>query len=475
VSETAVTSPTDAWMDSPDARWLAGGICLPRLAAVNGELVERALPWLTAVLSELGAMPPPGFVIDLALLLEGKPLETTGALPVEHATLRAAIGRYEDRVLGRVAADRRLQAVRDAHAGLPAALRPLAVGVLAASIARHGAAETTSPSIGAGILRRLSRKHPDEVIAAGFDAWRSHPDVLDRLAAGYASLAEGARTARSLLTEADVFTLENLAVLGEMGQRVAIAQVVDAADALRRSWPRRVKVARQARGPAPTSLEDESAYPAGGFSSVANQGAFENLVTSELVYMDTEAERARGVDLFDVRYAEGELLFYTRDEALIVRPRRLIAFVLHPSLEGARLKDPGVTWQRVVLMLGWILASLRCLERWLGAAELRFWCVIEREDSRVPKLAHEEELLRLLLTEWRDKGMAEVTTASRSEWSARLGVEASRADVRAVVLTLDEDDVTIDDDRVMLVPFVGRARDWRTWCADGLEVLQRLV
>ena len=325
-------------------RWVAIGLCLPRLCGPAEDVVERALPWLMAVLTELGALPPPGFVVDVALLLDGAAFDTSDALSADVPRLRAALGRYDDRVLGRLAADRRLRACQDAYARLDPRHRPLAVAVLVANLARRSA---FLHGMEPGPLRQLARVPASSVLAAGFDTWRESPQVLDELAEAYEGLIDVGRSIPAWLTDSDVFTLENLEVLGAMGQRVAVAQIVDAAEAMAKTWPRRIKMKRRDLGSAATALEDESVYPAGGFTSVANHGALENLVTSELVYMDDKNDRT-GIDLFDVRYAEGELLYYTRDEALIVRPRRVIAFVLRPGLASARLKDPGVAWQRGV-------------------------------------------------------------------------------------------------------------------------------
>lgn len=455
-------------------RWLALGLSLSRIAPIDEAAVTRASTWLPAVLTEVGAVPPPGIVLDVGRLLEGHPVDCSHGATIEHPALRAAVGAYEDRVLGRLAAGRRLQAVRDAYAALEPRLEPVAVSVVVASLFRG--CSLLEP-VEAGILRKLSRRPAAEVVALGFDVWRDPGELFDRLAEGYAELVEAVRARRALLSDADVFTLENLSVLSEMGPRVAIAQIVSAAEALERRWPTRVKVRRRRDGPAPTALEDESAFPAGGFTSVATHGALENLVTSELVYMDSAQERSKAegqrVDLFDIRYAEGELLYYTRDEALIVRPRRVIVFVLHRSLALATIKDPGMPWQRGVVLLGCMLAMIRCLERWLGASELSFRCIVEQVEGHVGALAHERALAELLLTEWRDKGMASLETLDRETWQARASAEAQRADVRVIVLG-DAADVD-GDDRVPVVHLSAAERDWDAWCADGLAVLRELI
>src|SRR5262249_50648468 len=149
-----------------------------------------------------------------------------------------------------------------------------------------------------------------------------------------------------LLREADVFFAEHLDVLGRLSQRVAIDQIVEAAGALGGALPRRMKPRRAVgSGTTPTQIAEEDTYPVRGFASMSTSGTIENLVPSELIYMDD----SRDVDLFDVRYVEGELLYYVRDESALRRKAYAVSFVFEPSLERARFKDEGVPWQRLVL------------------------------------------------------------------------------------------------------------------------------
>ncbi|MBW7876615.1 MAG: hypothetical protein H3C47_11575 [Candidatus Cloacimonetes bacterium] len=53
-------------------------------------------------------------------------------------------------------------------------------------------------------------------------------------------------------------------------------------------------------------------YPVGGITGVSVKGHLESLVPSELMFMDEEV--FEGLDLFDVRYLEQELLYYERDD-----------------------------------------------------------------------------------------------------------------------------------------------------------------
>src|SRR5256885_234360 len=181
----------------------------------------------------------------------------------------------------------------------------------------------------AGTARKLSSKSADEVLASGFAKLREPGEVLEAISGGYEELVKASRHAGQLLTDTEIFTLENLSVLRDLAQRLAIEQMVEAADELTRGMPRRIKKSTQT-GRIPTGVEDEDQYPIGGFSSMSTAGSIENLVSSELIYMDDDKELVDGnIDLFTLRYVAAELLYYTRDESVFVRRRRVLNLLLH--------------------------------------------------------------------------------------------------------------------------------------------------
>ena len=497
-------------------RWLASGLTLMRLAPVSAADVEEVMPWIGHTLSEIGSLPPIGVVADLGRLLFGAPLEWK-PLPTTDVRLRAAIRAYEDEVLGRLATDRHLQEATDAALRLEPVWRAAAVSLLCQRFiarVRYPAATAMSPAA----LRRLAQRPAAEVLDEGLAAL-SQGDLVDELARGYEELARSARQVRTLLGDAEVFALENLAALSSMAQRLAIEQMAAAAEALEATVPHRIPRSRTPRGATPTALDDETAYPIGGFSSMSTSGSLENLVTSELIYMESDAEvedlparsdawvrraepgpsripiqaggdaagRAGGhavrsnegrspsqvddaalpphphgqVDLFDLRYVEGELLYYTRDEAIFVRSHRVVTFILPTELVDARVKDPALEWQRLILVLGLILCVARRLSDWLSDEALLIRVVflsdavaarpdtpsvgappparsraraardkgaaaakaaakrppepVRAVQSATAPLAAERVLCELLLRSWIDKGVVEVSVAARIE------------------------------------------------------------
>ncbi|AEI66341.1 hypothetical protein [Corallococcus macrosporus] len=485
---TELRSPQDA------ERWLCAGLCLIRHEHLAAGTLDSAVPWLLATLAESPALPPPALIADLGRLVAGVPLAPSAPVPDTLPRLRAAVRAYDDHVLARLAAEPHLEAASAALARLPEALRPRGIAFLVARVlTRMGF--TAGTAVSPGLARRVLERPPAELLQGGYAALRDTgaSPALERLAEGYEALASAARRAQALLGDAESFTLENLEHLQGKAQRMALEQAVEAAEALSRSLPPKLRARPVATAPLPMTLEDEAAFPQGGFSSVSNVGSLENLVTSELVYMEDEPD----LDLFDVRYVEGELLYYTRDESISVRRRRVITFVLPPDLVDARVKDAGVRWQRVVVALGLLLCLVRRLSQWLGSEELHFRAVfLHAPGADAPPLDAERGLCELLLREWRARGTAEVLTAASLEEvldTAAAATKRARVDVvlldagRHVVASLPPVDARVALHLLDLggpVPSLRGAHDrrevldsrpWDAWMGVTLELAQGLL
>jgi hypothetical protein len=409
--------------------WLYAGLGLMRLTTPDAEALALAATWVLPTLDEVPGLPPAGVVTDVGHLLLGRGRSlVAGGLVAPTPRARAAVRAYEDGWLARLATDPRLDAAMDAVLALAAPQRALGVAVVVAAIlARTGFAAGVTVNVAAA--RRLLLHGAIADLAAVHAALHARGPSLDVLTAGYEGLVRAARTAPRLLDEPDLFTLRNLGALESAAQRLAVGQALEVAAELGRALPLTVVPRRHEGASTPTRVEDESTYPAGGFASIATVGSLENLVTSELVYMeDSLAE----VDLFDVRYAEGELLYYTRDEAVHVRPRRAIVLVLHPSLAGLRFKDRELGWQRVVLLLGLVVCVAERLFTWLAAEDLLVDLAFVRDAAGGAPLAPERSLATILLRSWMEHGSARVRDATLDEIAAELALRARRASVQIV-------------------------------------------
>jgi hypothetical protein len=416
--------------------WLCTGLCLMRMNRPSGESFGRVIPWIMASISDAPALPPVGVIADVGALLEGGKLDLAESIQVSDPQLRNAVRAYEDALLGRLAGDPRFEAASDALARLPDDCRAEGVAVLVEQLLSHilyPEATAVSPAV----ARRVLLRPTAELLRSGLQGLRTGAEELqEELVPGYEQLVHRARHTDVLLTDKDVFTLENLTVLRSLTQRVAIHQMVDVAQVLERGLPRRLRPRVGRRGGTPTKIEDESAYPTGGFSSITNSGSLENIVCSELVYME-DSEDAE-FDLFDVRFAEAELLYYSRDESVFLRNQRWITFLLHPDLVRARFKDAELPWQRLVMVFGLLLCAVRRLHDWLSEEALLFRFVfLEREGARPNQLDEEQELCRLVLREWIDRGTVEVTTGSLegalTGGEATVALVASQADTATIL------------------------------------------
>ena len=465
----------------PAIRWLAAGVCLGRVARPSSSGLRRIGPWLLAALGERPRLPPAGVIADVGDLLAGEPLGRPAPVPAaavpDDGRLERAVRRYEEQLLARLTGDRRFEAAFQGGAKLPGELRAQAVGVVAGA-GHGGAGEAEGVAIAPGVARRIAEHPGDDLLAQGFAALREDGATRRRIAQAYEALAEHARRAPALLADADVFTLENLTLLGSLTQRLAIRQVLDAEEALRRGMPKRLGRSRRSAGSTATRLEDESEYPAGGFSSLSTSGALENLVTSELVYMDPPSP-TRTVDLFDVRYAEGELLYYTRDEATFVRRRRLVVFLFDEDLVAARFKDPDVPWQRLVVILGVMMAAIAALVEHLGDEALAFRVAFLRDPARPSELAPERGLCELLLREQRELGTAEVVESTLAQELASASAESRRALVQIVPVSQhdrrEEWSARKLDRKVELTSVVAEGRSWQAWTQATIDLVRALL
>lgn len=367
------------------ANWLAAGLCMRRVIGEDDDTAVAGA--IIACASELSAMPPPGVIADVATLLAGVRPQTDPASVADEA-LRGAMRAYDDDVLGRLVTTARFDDVLAAFAHLPAIKKPVAVALVVGALCERSGFKGLSVSPAS--LRRALARPRDERETAGRAELRGGT-MAPRLAEAYTQLARGARQSRNLVDDREVFQIDHLETLANYSRRLAADHIAAAGEALQRTLPRRLPANAEKRGAQDTKLQDDNTYPAGGFTAITPGGSssnIENLVSSELVYM----EDGEIVDLFTLRYIEGELLFYTRDDSVFRRHKHVITIALGADLDDARVKDPDVPWQRLVLALGMLVAAIRWLTDQLGheALEIRL--------SFPPKLlVQERELVSLLL------------------------------------------------------------------------------
>lgn len=418
--------PSDDRLDSQRAAgFLTAALALARAPVHTPTWTTLALETLEATYAERPLLHAPTLALDLTVLLQGErlaPVQTTAPQPVREA-LRA----YEDHVLARLTADRRWTRVSEGVVAAPKELKTAAVAMVVTQVlGRLGADGGTGVS--QAVVRRLASLPITDLLEQGRHALED-PELAARVAEGFQVLAKAARRTREVLSDAEVFVVENIASLKTLGARVALTQLATAAQLVEERLPARLRGHVFEDGDAPTSLEEDSAYPVGGFSSIATTGSLENLVTSELIYMDDEG--AARPDLFDVRFVEGELLYYARDESVAVRKKRRVVFVFDPSVAAARVLDPKATYQRVVWLLGAVAALVRKMADWFDTEALTFELIFVR--GKDAPLAEELGVTSLVLREFRERGQVELREVESTAQACREAKETWRQRARVLV------------------------------------------
>jgi hypothetical protein len=153
---------------------------------------------------------------------------------------------------------------------------------------------------------------------------------------------------RDRFHDEDFHELEHFHVYDQASKRLRGRQTQEVARLIG-AFDRRRTRRREEAPEVETELPDVGYYPTGGLAEIARQGSLENLVRSELVYLD-EGDP----DLFTVRYLEGEMLYYQRDSGQLQRQRRTVHALLKAS-PALRLKHPHHPYHLEMLLSGFLL------------------------------------------------------------------------------------------------------------------------
>ena len=375
-------------------RYLVQGLCLQRVRGASAPAVERALQWALEIAAEGDPLPPVGFVADAGHLIcgdaEGHVAHEGRSIPAE---LAAAIRAYEDYVLGKLYADSTFERAGDAVRRYRGRDRARGVRFVVGRFRER--AGFGGIVVNPATIRSLLQASAEQIVGAGRQSL-AEEGPLPLLVDLYDGLTRSARNVGEALGVEDVFELEHGTALAEFGQRVALRQLLRAAAALEEGLPSRPPKVKARRHEVATRILDEDSYPVGGFTSISNRGSTESLLHSQLAYMETDPDERP--DLFDVKFLRDELLYYARDENRFLRRRHSFVFALDPDLAEARVKDAGVPWQRMIVLLAALVAAVRRAILWLSHESLRFeFLFLEQPGAAV--LYDEEELVRIVLRE----------------------------------------------------------------------------
>ena len=381
--------------------YLVQGLWLQRVLKPSAATVKAALTYALHIASGDQPLPPPGFVGDVAAVAfgaeGGKWTKSHPEVPGWPHTLTRS---YEDHLLGKLYADWTFERASDALRRYPEADRGKGLAYVVKQF--RGRGKVGGVSLSPAVLRSLLAANPDDLLNQGYELFtRDGPNPL--LVSQYEELVKAARRTAELLDPEDVIALEQRTALADMGEYVAHRQILQATARFEARLPSRPVRPLVGRREVPTRVLDEDQYPVGGYTSISTKGSIESLLHSQLAYMEKE-ERP---DLFDMKYVRDELFYYSRDENQFLRRRRVFLFVFDPALADARVKDPDLPYQRIVLALAVVLAVVRRLSDWLSTDALRFELLFPPVKGKSP-LESEAKLFEVLLSELRANGSAAV-------------------------------------------------------------------
>ena len=288
------------------------------------DAVGRGLGWLRQLWAQGLDHLPLDLVMDLGhLLIEGRAFAFASdvrlaAWPSDEVGWRLA---YEDKTLGRWAIDPSVVEAQQILARRPAAQMEPAV-VHALGLAFGSALPSADAFQGnPAFIKTLSGESPLFVASVAAVVSDEAPSVD----AGWVAWARRQREAvcaalrPHLLTPQDLWELTHIDHLPSASTRLALRQLREIADnitPLAPGWG--AELLRRSREIATEETTDDD-FPAGGFEALSRRGRFENLVRSEMGYIGEAS--GGGPDLFDVRYAQGELMYYTRDDSPLYNTR----------------------------------------------------------------------------------------------------------------------------------------------------------
>ena len=372
---------------------LLQGLWTARAAQIDEQTVAAVLQWAFEIAGAGHPLPLLGFVADVGHValgsLHGVGAEQPRAVP--RGLNSALLRKYEDYLLGKLYSDLSFERGADALLRFQGRDRVKGLAFLIQQFQRR--ADLPGVQITPGVLKTLATHKPEELLA---ESW-AHLDevgVSDSLVAELEQLIDAVRNTGDVLASEDVFELEHGTALAEFGQRLALRQVLQAARQLEEQLPHQRPRPLVRRQQVATHVLDEDTYPVGGYTSISTRGSVESLLQSQLSYMEVD-ERP---DLFDIKFLRDELLYYSRDENQFFRRRQTFVIALYPDLITARIKDSGLPWQRIVLLLGLLVTLVRKLISWLSDDALTFEFLLLGHEGDA-QLEDERTLLEMLLRE----------------------------------------------------------------------------
>jgi hypothetical protein len=372
--------------------YYSGAAELPR------ETYKDAITWLRSCWEAGEEHLPLHLVHDLGmLLLRGSGFRfassaSLGKWPEEERQLRLA---YEDRVLGKWAVDPSILAAHIEIAGMRPSHQEAAIShAIYIALARPLSVIEELPAGNAAHLRVMSLEFLAK-LPESFDGWEPLDPEWRAWGLVQLDLCTKALSMGRLFEDEDLWEIAHFPQLPSESARLSLREMNTAAARIGAIPPAMALDVERKAQEVPIDIDTSDLYPAGGFDALSTKGAFENMVRTEVSYVGEGATEKGGIDLFDVRFVEGELLFYTRDESPLLDARRDITWVIDRPAD-LRHKHPLLPAQTLVLVQGAALMYQADLLRLFGPAG-SFMQVVWRVESLEDQKVAEEELPLLSL------------------------------------------------------------------------------
>jgi len=356
----------------------------------------KALGWLQALWALGADHLPLGLTHDLGfLLLRGEAVRMYSSRHLGDWTREERVQRlrYEDSLLGRWLLDEGIKTASLIIRALPEKLREAALIHAIDLILTKPLLALELPEGNTALLRREGAGWLEPISDL---PWEMELDPAWKKFAGE-SLERCIEPLKgSPLRERDLWELEHFAELPSESARLALRQLHALKESVG-SISRARAIQMERRAEIPSTNEESGEFPAGGFNALSTRGRMENLVRSEIAYVDAPLGELP-FDLFDLRFLLGELLYYTRDESPLLDAQRNFTFLIdRPST--FRQKQPEFPAQDLLLLEGFLLALKADLESIFGPSALKMlwiWRCVDVEDEGVAQ--EEMRLLSLSLS-----------------------------------------------------------------------------
>lgn len=447
-------------------RYVLQGLLLSRAGTLTPARVEDTLNWAMELVSQGEPLPLTGFVGDVGQIASGTlrniDMEKLPDVPgLDHADTRG----YEDYVLGKLYVDLSFERSADAILRYQGRDRQRAIAYLIQRVCER--CDLPCVMLSPAVIKGLVRMSAELVLSTAWDEVQQHPVDSEQIA-DMRQVAVAFRRTGEVLGPEDIFELESGTALAEFGQRVALRQVLRAAEGLRSQLPKQKPRSLPRQYSVASNIMEEDQYPIGGFTSISNRGTIESLVRSELAYIDPDTRP----DLFDIKFARNELLYYSRDENQFLRRRLSFVFVLHADLQRIRRKEPVLPYQTIVILLASLYVMTTQLIEWLGNEAIEFHFLLI-DDGAASPLSEERELLETLFREEMANGMVLIETTSSSAVEPYCESLARRSLCHTLNIGVEELSVadSLSISRVLQlhqpVPTI-RTADGETQCAEDL-------